>query len=98
MEFLTKINPMTYAVDAMRGVALKGITITSTAAISLPQVPASLAANPEFAAWAAQAKAALPAMPQLQVQFYPLGVDLLIILGFGVVLTAIAIIQFNRQD
>jgi ABC-2 type transport system permease protein len=98
MEFLTKINPMTYAVDAIRGVALKGITITSTAAISLPQVPPSLAANPEFMTWAAQAKAALPAMPQLQVQFYPLGVDLLIILGFGVVLTTIAIIQFNRQD
>ena len=98
MEFLTKINPMTYAVDAIRGVALKGITITSTASISLPPVPPSLAANPEFVAWVGQAKAALPAMPQLQVQFYPLGVDLLIILGFGVVLTAIAIVQFNRQD
>jgi daunorubicin resistance ABC transporter membrane protein len=98
MQVLTKINPMTYAVDAIRGVALKGIAITSSTAISLPEVPASLAANPEFMAWAAQAKAALPAMPQLQVQFYPLWADLLIILVFGIVLTGIAIVQFNRPD
>jgi ABC-type polysaccharide/polyol phosphate export permease len=98
MEVLTKINPMTYAVDAIRGVALKGISITSTAAFTLPEVPASLAANPEFAAWAAKAKAALPAMPQLQTQFYPLALDLLIVVGFGIALTLIAIWQFNRPD
>jgi len=98
MQFLTKINPMTYAVDAMRGVALKGITITSTAAISLPQIPAGLASNPDFQAWITQAKAALPQMPQLQVQFYPLWLDLLVIVGFGVFLIMVAVWQFNRQD
>jgi ABC-2 type transport system permease protein len=98
MQVLTKINPMTYAVDAMRGVALKGITITSTTAINLPQVPAGLAANPEFVAWISQAKAALPQMPQLQIQFYPLWTDLLVVIGFGVFLTMMAIWQFNRQD
>jgi ABC-2 type transport system permease protein len=98
MMVLTKLNPMTYAVDAMRGVALKGITITSTASISLPSVPPSLAANPEFLAWVAQAKAALPQMPQLQVQYYPLGLDILVILAFGLFLMIIAILQFNRQD
>lgn len=98
MEVLTKINPMTYAVDAIRGVALKGIEITSTASFSLPEIPASLASNPEFAAWAAKAKAALPAMPQLQVQYYPLALDLLIIVGFGVALTLAAIWQFNQPD
>ncbi|MEW6553436.1 MAG: ABC transporter permease [Actinomycetota bacterium] len=98
MEILTRINPMTYAVDAIRGVALKGITVTSAASVSLPQVPPSLASNPDFINWAKQAQAALPAMPQLQTQFYPLIVDLLIIVGFGAVLTTIAIIQFNRQD
>ncbi|MBN2027120.1 MAG: ABC transporter permease [Actinobacteria bacterium] len=98
MQFLTKINPMTYAVDAMRGVALKGIAVTSTAAISLPQVPAGLAANPEFQSWITQAKASLPQMPQLQTQFYPLWLDLLVILGFGVFLALMAIWQFNRQD
>ncbi len=98
MMVLTKINPMTYAVDAMRGVALKGITITSSAAINLPAVPASLAANPEFVAWAAQAEAALPQAPQLQVQYYPLSLDLLVIVGFGILLMMTAILQFNRQD
>jgi ABC-2 type transport system permease protein len=98
MKVLTKINPMTYAVDAMRGVALKGITITSTVSISLPSVPPSLASNPEFVAWISQAKAALPQMPQLQVQYYSLWLDLLIVAGFGVFLVLIAILQFNRQD
>jgi ABC-2 type transport system permease protein len=98
MQVLTKLNPMTYAVDAMRGVALKGITITSTAQASLPAVPPSLAANPEFAAWVSQARTALPQMPQLQVQYYPLSLDLLVVLGFGVFLLLVAIVQFNRQD
>ncbi|RJP31078.1 MAG: ABC transporter [Actinobacteria bacterium] len=98
MEVLTKINPMTYAVDAMRGVALKGISITSTASISLPEVPAGLAANPEFLSWISQAKAALPQAPQLQVQYYPLWLDLVVVIGFGVFLMLMAIWQFNRQD
>jgi ABC-2 type transport system permease protein len=37
MEFLTKINPLTYAVDALRGICLKGVEITSGA--SLPMMP-----------------------------------------------------------
>ena len=98
MQFLTKINPMTYAVDAMRGVALKGISITSTASVSLPQVPASLAANPEFVAWISQARGALPQMPQLQIQFYPLWLDVLVVIAFGAFLTMLAVWQFNRQD
>ncbi len=98
MQFLTKINPMTYAVDAMRGVALKGISITSSAAVSLPEVPASLAANPEFVSWISQARAVLPQMPQLQIQFYPLWLDILIIIAFGAFLTTMAVWQFNRQD
>ena len=98
MQFLTKINPMTYAVDAMRGVALKGISITSTAEFSLPEVPASLAANPEFVAWMSQARGALPQMPQLQIQFYPLWLDVLVIIAFGAFLTMLAVWQFNRQD
>ncbi len=98
MKFLTKINPMSYAVDAVRGVALKGITITSAVSINLPQIPPSLAANSEFTSWIAQAKAALPQMPQLQTQYYPLGQSLLIVVAFGIVLMAVAVLQFNRQD
>jgi hypothetical protein len=37
MEFLTKINPLTYAVDALRGICLKGVEITSGP--SLPMMP-----------------------------------------------------------
>jgi ABC-2 type transport system permease protein len=98
MEVLTKINPMTYAVDAVRGVALKGIEITSTASMGLPEIPASLLANPEFTSWLSQAKASLPQASQLQVQFYPLSLDLLVIFAFGVFLVFIAVLQFNRQD
>jgi len=98
MTVLTKINPMSYAVDAVRGVALKGISITSTASMSLPSVPPSLAANPEFVNWVAQVKEVLPQAPQLQVQYYPLGLSLLVVVGFGIFLMTIAILQFNRQD
>jgi ABC-2 type transport system permease protein len=98
MQVLTKINPMTYAVDAMRGVALKGIQVSSAMTINLPAVPASLQSNPDFLAWISQAKASLPQMPQLQVQFYPLSLDLLVVFGFGIFLVMIAIWQFNRQD
>ncbi len=97
MGVLTKINPMSYAVDAVRGVALKGITISS-AAMSLPAVPAHLAADPEFVAWMGKVKELLPQTPQMQVQYYPLGISLLIVVGFGVCLMAIAVLQFNRQD
>ena len=37
MEFLTKINPLTYAVDALRGICLKGVEITTGP--SLPFMP-----------------------------------------------------------
>ncbi|MDD3717442.1 MAG: ABC transporter permease [Actinomycetota bacterium] len=98
MTVLTKINPMSYAVDAVRGVALRGIEITSTAAFSLPEVPAGLASNPEFVNWIANAKAALPQPAQMQVQYYPLSLSLLIVVAFGIFLMTIAVVQFNRQD
>jgi hypothetical protein len=97
MQVLTKINPMSYAVDAVRGVALKGIQVSSTS-ISLPAVPTSLATNPDFVAWIAQAKSSIPQIPQLKIQYYPLGLDLLIIVGFGIVLTLLAIWQFSRTE
>ena len=37
MEFLTKINPLTYGVDALRGICLKGVEITTGP--SLPMMP-----------------------------------------------------------
>jgi ABC-2 type transport system permease protein len=97
MQVLTKINPMTYAVDAMRGVALKGIQVSSMT-ISLPEVPASLAVNPDFINWANQAKAAIPQIPQLKVQYYPLGLDILVIVGVGVVLMLLAMWRFGKTE
>lgn len=40
MDILTKINPLTYGVDMLRGVALKGVDIGSVAVGSIPGMPA----------------------------------------------------------
>jgi ABC-2 type transport system permease protein len=98
MRFLTKINPMTYAVDAMRGVALKGITVSTTMSISIPAPPPELLSNPQFTSWLAQVQQNLPQMPQLKVQYYPLGFDLIVILGIGILLILLAVWRFNRQE
>jgi len=99
MRILTKINPMTYAVDAMRGVALKGIAVTTSgAAFNIPEPPPELLSNPQFISWLSQVKASIPQMPQLKVQYYPLSFDLLIVLGIGIVLTLLAVWRFNKQE
>jgi len=64
MDILTKLNPLTYGVDALRGICLKGT----------------------------------PLAEMLQVPRYPLWLDLLVIMGFTVVLLALAIWQFGKQD
>jgi ABC-2 type transport system permease protein len=77
MNVLTKIDPLTYAVDAIRGITLAGIDLTGSSGAT--------------AAVAAQA-------PQLQVQVYPLWLDLLVVVAFGAVLLVLSIRQFNKQD
>ena len=76
MNVLTKIDPLTYAVDAIRGITLAGIDLGGAGATS---------------GMAAQ-------MPQLQVQLYPLWLDLLVVVGFGAVLLVLSIRQFGKQD
>jgi ABC-2 type transport system permease protein len=76
MEFLTKINPLTYAVDALRGVALRGI---------------------DLGAQSTQSTAAT-SMTQLQIQRYPMWLDVLVVAGFGFVLLLISIRQFSKQE
>ncbi|OFW68384.1 MAG: hypothetical protein A2V52_06370 [Actinobacteria bacterium RBG_19FT_COMBO_54_7] len=99
MNVLTKINPMSYAVDAMRGVALKGIAITSGGlAINIPSPSPELLGNPQFTSWLSQVQASIPQMPQLKTQYYPLGFDLLIVVAIGVVLTLLAVWRFNKQE
>jgi ABC-2 type transport system permease protein len=76
MNVLTKIDPLTYAVDAIRGITLAGVDLGGAGATS---------------ATAAQAS-------QLQVQVYPLWLDLLVVVAFGALLLALSIRQFNKQD
>lgn len=90
MDVLTKINPMTYGVDALRGIALKGIEITGGSG------PAAL--PPEVTAKLSQAGVTLPQATSLKIQYYPLYVDLLVVLGFGLLLLILAVWRFNRQD
>lgn len=108
MTFLTRINPLTYGVDALRGIALKGLSITSATSVTL-----SPAVTNTLTDWSAKNGVSLDAikdlgvklqsvtqssMPTLQVQRYPLWLDLLVIFGFTVLLVAVAVWQFGKQD
>jgi len=77
MNFLTKIDPLTYAVDALRGIALRGVDLGGAAG-----APSAVASQ----------------MTQLQVQQFPMWLDLLVVVAFGAVLCAISIRQFGKQD
>jgi ABC-2 type transport system permease protein len=111
MDFLTKINPLSYAVDMLRGISLKGIPITSltssTSAINsviskipknvLSQIPPSVQLQLKDAITKAAASSA-PQTPKLQIQVYPMWLSLLVVIGFGLLMLGVAIWQFTRQD
>ncbi len=63
MDVLTRINPLTYGVDLMRGIALSGTDLGG-----------------------------------LKVQMFPAWLDVLVMVGFGVMMMGISIWQFNRQE
>lgn len=96
MTVLTKINPLSYGVDMLRGIALKGVSITSSMSSIISKIPkADLAQIPP------QARVAIAnAVPkvQLQTQRYPLWLDILVVSCFGVAMLFLAIWQFNRQE
>ncbi len=75
MKVLTRLDPLTYGVDALRGVILSGVSI------------AGPSGSPQQMAGGA-----------LQVQSYPLALDLLVILGLGAVLTVIAVWRFRGVE
>ena len=77
MDFLTKIDPLTYAVDALRGIALRGIDLGGASG-----APSAMASQ----------------MTQLQVQRFPMWLDLLVVAAFGAVLLVVSIRQFGKQD
>jgi ABC-2 type transport system permease protein len=96
MTFLTRINPLSYGVDMLRGIALKGVTIASTTNIASSLSASDISRIPPDV----QAKLLklIPQMPKLQVQRYPMWLDITVVFGFAVVGVAIAIWQFNRQE
>ena len=102
MNFLTRINPLSYGVDMLRGVALKGVDLTSSVTVAsriaskLPaEVVAKLQANPDIMA---ALQKIFPKMPTVKTQIYPLWLDVAVVAGFGAVMLAIAIWEFNRQE
>lgn len=96
MDVLTKINPLTYGVDLVRGIALKGVEITMSAS-PLQQLSTSTMQKipPDVIS---AIKDAAPQMPQFQAQVYPSWLDVLVMIAFGALFLGIAIWQFNRQE
>lgn len=90
MDFLTKVNPMSYGVDAMRSVVLKGVAVSSG------NPPSNI--PPELLERLTASGFNLPQSPQLRVSLHPLHVDLLVVLGVGVVLFLISSLMFGRQE
>lgn len=95
MNFLTKINPLSYGVDMLRGVTLKGVNVGGSTSI-LSKIPNQALAQMPPQLKAALVKAAPPM--KLVVQRYPLWLDLVVMAGFGGMMLIIAIWQFNRQE
>ncbi len=96
MTFLTKINPLSYGVDMLRGIALRGVTLAGNTSL-LSKVPASVINSipPQVRG---QILKLIPQMPKLQVQRYPMWLDITVVFGFAVIGVGIAIWQFNRQE
>ncbi len=104
MDVLTKIDPLTYGVDALRGIMLKGLDLAAG-------MPGNIA---QFAAWFKDPEilriglekgypnpSALSSMARqatLPVQAHPLWLDVLVMAGFGAFLFALALWQFNRAE
>lgn len=96
MDFLTKVNPLAYGVDMIRGILLKGVQVTSTGISISPKLVAYIAKAPPDIQAAAQKMT--PQMPQLQVQVYPFWLSLVVVTGFGIAMLLIAIWQFSRSE
>jgi ABC-2 type transport system permease protein len=96
MEFLTRINPLSYGVDMLRGICLRGVQITSTASGVLGEIPQEVLSK-----MPAQVKDALQAASgrmNLQTQAYPLWLDITVVAGFTLLMLLLAIWQFSRQE
>ena len=104
MDVLTKIDPLTYGVDDLRGVMLRGLNLAGGMPSNLSQFAAWFKdpeilriglgkGYPDPSSLSAMAhQAALPA------QAHPLWLDVLVMAGFGAFLFAMALWQFNRAE
>lgn len=113
MSVLTKMNPLSYGVGLLRGIALHGVTLTSGTPASakeaansivseihqlIPRMSASSAAKLKVGIQHNLARSMSAQMPNLTKTTYPVWLDLLVIIGFGLIMTLIAIWQFTRQE
>jgi ABC-type transport system involved in multi-copper enzyme maturation permease subunit len=96
MTFLTRINPLSYGVDMLRGVTLSGVNITGTSTSVLSKIPAQVLSQMSPQLKSALSTATSTQM-KLQTQRYPLWLDLVVVAGFTVLMLVIAIWQFSRQ-
>jgi ABC-2 type transport system permease protein len=96
MTLLTKINPLSYGVDMLRGIALRGVALSSGTSLT-SKIPASVLNSipPQVRQ---QIGNQVPQMSRLQVQIYPMWLDLAVVFGFALLGIGIAIWQFNRQE
>jgi ABC-2 type transport system permease protein len=96
MTFLTRINPLSYGVDLLRSIALKGVALSSNTNV-ISKIPASVLNSipPQVRS---EIGKLIPQMPKLQIQRYPMWLDVTVVFGFAAVGIAVAIWQFNRQE
>jgi ABC-2 type transport system permease protein len=95
MNVLTKINPLSYGVDMLRGVTLKGVNVSGTGSSLLSKIPQQVLAKIPPQAQTALANAS---QMKLQTQRYPLWLDVTVVSAFSVAMLLIAIWQFSRQE
>ncbi len=97
LEILTKANPLSYGVDLLRGIALKGVNLSSAQASLAGKIPGEVLSKipPDVLQ---KIKASAPQVPKLQSQIYPAWLDVVVMVGFVVVMMAIAVRQFSKQD
>jgi len=104
MDFLTKIDPLTYGVDALRGIMLRGVELGNAAASPFAQYAAWFKDGDILAIGLSRgypdpsALSSMAGRASLPVQAHPLWLDLLVMAGFGVFLFAVALWQFNRTQ
>lgn len=96
MTVLTRINPLSYSVDMLRGIALKGVQVVSTGVSISPALRDYITKAPP--ALRAEVAKLAPQVPKFQVQEYPMWLSLVVVIGFSLAMLVVAIWQFSRTE